>query len=407
MLSSTMIGISPLHNRIQNYPWGSRTGIATFLGRPSPAAEPQAEMWMGAHARAPSEVEVDGRRISLAEVVAAAPEQVLGQQVVDRHGAALPFLFKVLAAGRGLSIQAHPDRHQAEAGYCREDRLGIARQAPERNYRDRNHKPEVLYAVTPFVILRGFRMPADILALLRRLDLPELMPAVGEALRASDLEGFFSAYMSLDAERLRAVLARAVVGARDWRRHDEAQTKLIGTWVAKLEQQFPGDRGILTPLFLHLSELSPGEAIFTGPGVLHAYLEGLGIELMANSDNVVRGGLTPKHVDVEELRRILRFEPEPPRTLRSTMADGERRFEAMADEFTLSVVEVAPGKVVERHGGGVEILLCSRGRGQIRDAAGAVIAFGRGVCLLVPAAAGSYRVEGNATLFRAAVPVDR
>ncbi len=161
--------------------------------------------------------------------------------------------------------------------------------------------------------------------------------------------------------------------------------------------------GILAPLFLHLEELAPGEALFTGPGVLHAYLEGVGIELMANSDNVVRGGLTPKHVDVGELRRILRFEPEPPRLLPSTLAGGERRFETVADEFDLSVVEVAPGAARNGGGGSVEILLCSAGRGIIRTG-GTELSFGRGDSLLVPAAGGDYRIEGRATLFRARVP---
>ncbi len=399
-----MLGISRLHNPIQTYAWGSRTGIATFLGRPSPAEEPQAEMWMGAHPRASSEIEIDGRRVSLADAVATAPEEVLGEEVAARHGATLPFLFKVLAAGGGLSIQVHPDRHQAGAGYRREDDLGIALQAPERNYRDRNHKPEVLYAVTPFVILRGFRPPAEIFVLMRRFDLPELVPEVREALRAGDLERFFSAYMALGPEQLRALLTRALARISAGAAGGEPQAELIGSWVIKLQQQFPGDRGILAPLFLYLTELSPGEAIFTGPGIFHAYLEGVGIELMANSDNVVRGGLTPKHVDVEELMRVLRFEPEPPRLLRSTVAEGVRRFEPVADEFSLSVLRATPGRILSGHGG-VEILLCSRGKGIIRDAAGVEVAFGRGDSLLVPATTGSYRLEGNATLFRACVPV--
>ncbi len=401
-----MYGISRLHNPIRNYAWGSLTGIATFLGRTSPAAEPQAEMWMGAHPRAPSELEVDGRRVSLAAAIAAAPDKILGESVAARHGNKLPFLFKVLAARRGLSIQAHPDRGQAGDGYHRENKLGVARRAPERNYRDRNHKPEVLYAVTPFVILRGFRPPAEIFVLMQRLDLPELVPEIGEALRAGDLERFFNIYMSLDPERLHAVLGRALAQIATGAAGSEAQAKMVGAWVVKLQQQFPGDRGILAPLFLHLSEMSPGEAIFTGPGVLHAYLEGVGIELMANSDNVVRGGLTSKHVDVEELRRILIFEHEPPRLLRSTVADGERCFETVADEFELSVVKAAPAKVLRRAGDSIEILLCSRGRGVIRDAAGVETAFNRGDSLLVPATVDSYQIEGNATLFRAGVPVD-
>ena len=288
-----MLTISRLRNPIQTYAWGSRTGIADFLGRP-PADEPQAELWMGAHPQAPSEVEIDGRWRSLAEVVDAHPREVLGDAVVARHGPALPFLFKVLAASRALSIQAHPDRVQAVAGCRREDDLSLSRRAPERNYRDPNHKPEVILAVTPFVVLRGFREPADILEQMQHLDLPELLPEACRALGAGDLEGFFSDYMRLAPARLDAVLARALTGI------DATGDGEVDRWIAKLDRQLPGDRGILAPLFLHLEELTPGEAIFTGPGVLHAYLEGVGIELMANSDNVVRGGLTCKHVDVDE-----------------------------------------------------------------------------------------------------------
>ncbi len=393
-----MINISKLRNPIQNYAWGSRTAIADFLGRPSPAAEPQAELWMGTHPGALSEVEIDGRWVSLADAVAAHPEQVLGSEVVARHGAELPFLFKVLAAGRALSIQAHPDRRQAAAGCRREDDLGIPRSAPERNYRDASHKPEVIYALTPFHILRGFRPAAETLVRMDRLDLIELMPEIGNALRAGNLQRFFSAYMALDPERLHAVLARARARIEAGDAGGEACA-----WVAKLERQFPGDRGVLAPLFLYLSKLSPGDAVFTGPGVLHAYLEGLGVELMANSDNVVRGGLTGKHVDVSELLKILRFEPEPPAALSSRRAGGERRFAPVAEEFDLSVVAVASGKVHHAGGGSVEILLCSRGGGFVRTA-GEELAFTRGDSLLVPAAAGSYRIEGRATLFRAGVP---
>ena len=396
-----MLGISRLRNPIQNYAWGSRTGIASFLGRPSPAAEPQAELWLGAHPGASSEIEVAGGWRSLADVVTAEPAAVLGEEVAARHGATLPFLLKVLAAGRGLSIQAHPDRAQAIAGYLREDALGIPREAPERNYRDRNHKPELLYAVTPFTVLRGFRPPAAILEHMERLELIGLMPEVGDALRAGDLERFFGVYMALEAERLRAVLERALARIDDIVAAGGDDREVA--WVAKLADQFPGDRGMLAPIFLHLFDLAPGEAAFTGPGVLHAYLEGTGVELMASSDNVVRGGLTPKHVDVGELLRILRFASEAPRRLGSRRAGFERRFETVTEDFGLGVIETAPGEDY-RGGAGVEILLCSRGQAQIHGARGAPITFGRGDSLLVPAAAGGYRLQGRATVFRAFVP---
>lgn len=392
-----MIGISRLRNTVQTYAWGSRTGIAGFLGR-EPSGGPEAELWMGAHPKAPSEVEIDGRWVSLVEVIRDAPADVLGHRAA-RSAAALPFLLKILAAGRALSIQAHPDRRQAEAGCRREDAAGIPRDAPRRNYRDASPKPEIIYALTPFAALRGFRPPAEVLGLMRPLGLLELLPEIGEALGRGDLAGFFGAYMGLGARRLAGVLGRALEAAEGRAAEDEAFS-----WVVELERQFPGDRGVLAPLYLHVLELAPGQALFTGPGVLHAYLEGVGIELMANSDNVVRGGLTPKHVDVDELRAILRFEAQAPELLTPVAAAGERRFSAGGGELELAVVELAEGEVYRRGGGrGAEILLCGSGGGEIRDSAGgAPAAFGRGDSFLVPAAVPGYRIEGRASLFRAA-----
>ncbi len=317
-----MLGICRLRPTIVSYPWGSRTGIAAFLGR-RPAEEPEAELWMGAHPKAPSEVEVDGRWTSLAALVEAAPQDVLGRRVADRHGSGLPFLFKVLAAGRALSIQAHPDRRQAAAGCRREDRLGIPRDAPRRNYRDASHKPEILYALTPFSALRGFRPAAEAFELMAQAGVAEALPEACAALRAGDLKGFFTAYMALDQGRVAAVLAAALETIAAAATDDGAFARVL-----ELARQFPGDRGVLAPLYLHLLELEPGQALFTGPGVLHAYLEGVGLELMASSDNVVRGGLTDKHVDVAELLAILRFETQPPPSLE---LDGRRGRTAVRD----------------------------------------------------------------------------
>lgn len=393
-----MLGICRLRPTIVSYPWGSRTGIAAFLGR-RPAEEPEAELWMGAHPKAPSEVEVDGRWTSLAALVEAAPQDVLGRRVADRHGSGLPFLFKVLAAGRALSIQAHPDRRQAAAGCRREDRLGIPRDAPRRNYRDASHKPEILYALTPFSALRGFRPAAEAFELMAQAGVAEALPEACAALRAGDLKGFFTAYMALDQGRVAAVLAAALETIAAAATDDGAFARVL-----ELARQFPGDRGVLAPLYLHLLELEPGQALFTGPGVLHAYLEGVGLELMASSDNVVRGGLTDKHVDVAELLAILRFETQPPRLLSSTVAAGERRFETV-EGLQLSVIDVREGLAHERGGGrSVEILLCGEGRGVVREVSRtAEVAFTRGDALLVPATVPGYRTEGDATLYRAAV----
>ncbi|MCP3963288.1 MAG: mannose-6-phosphate isomerase, class I [bacterium] len=395
-----MLTIHPLRNQIQAYSWGSRSALAELLGRPVPAEEPQAELWMGAHPRAPSSIRVEGIWRSLADVVAERPEELLGRRVVERHGRELPFLFKVLAAERALSIQAHPDREQAAMGCRREDALRVPRDAARRNYRDDRHKPEVLYALTPFRMLRGFQPAAEILARLRDLDLCSIAPELCEALAAADLKGFFTAYMSLEEERWRHLLSVAL---------SRAEARAAGdagcACVLELERQFAADRGVLAPLFLHFVELRAGQAIFTGPGVLHSYVSGLGIELMANSDNVVRGGLTSKHVDVGELVEILRFEPRPPRLLSSGARGGACRIESMAEEFALDRLEVTVGTAVEAEGErGVEILLCTAGAGTA-TAQDSELTFARGDSFLVAGRVASYRVAGTATLFRARVPI--
>ncbi|MEM7582176.1 MAG: mannose-6-phosphate isomerase, class I [Acidobacteriota bacterium] len=405
-----MIGISKLDNPIQNYAWGSRHGIARFLGRPVPSKEPEAELWMGAHPKAPSQVSIADGTLGLDLAIREAPQDILGAEVAARYDNTLPFLFKVLAAGQALSIQAHPDASQARAGCRREDEAGLERSDARRNYRDAHHKPEVLYALTPFWILRGFRTPSEILELMEPLGLIEALPGLASALRAGDLRRFFSDYLALDSRDWLAASAPALDRIARASLPDDVES-----WVLKLARQFPGDYGILAPLFLHLLKLKPEDAIFTGPGVLHAYLDGVGIELMANSDNVVRGGLTPKHVDRDELLSILRFKADPPTLLSSRSVAGERIFEPVADEFALSVIEVqasAPFRVEGRgeasaegrRSRSAELLLCAAGSGQIRESRGIEHDFSQGDSFLVPASCSAYRIEGSARLFRATVP---
>lgn len=390
-----------LRSSIRDYAWGSRTRLARFLGQPEPSPKPQAELWMGAHPAAPSRIELDGRWVRLDAAIRRSPAEMLGAEAVARHGSDLPFLLKVLAADRALSIQAHPDRRQAEAGCRAEDARGIPRDHADRNYRDERHKPEVLYALEPFTILRGFRPPEEVRELLERLDVPRLLPEPVAALDAGDLEAFYTAYMRAGAERLKAVLSTAL--ARIEPTSPAAEDPY--SWVLELERQCPGDRGVLAPLFLHLVALQPGEAMFTGPGILHAYLDGLGVELMASSDNVVRGGLTPKHVDVDELLAILRFEAQPPALLGSSESGGERRFDRVADEFQLSVITLDDGVPRVLEGGGVEILLCAAGHGRLVPAgSGPEVSFRGGEALFVPAAVVGYRLEGQGTVFRASLP---
>ncbi len=395
--------IARMKNTVQAYQWGSRTFIAELLGQPVPSERPMAELWLGAHPKAPSRVEVDGCWVSLLELIEQRPAQVLGEAVAARFGRQLPYLFKVLAAGQPLSIQAHPDMAQAREGFARENRLGIALDDPRRNYRDANHKPELICALTDFWALKGFRTVPEILENLSPLDDPRLLPELSALRAASDSEGlkrFFGALMTLEEARRARVVSAAVDHARQ-RPADDA----VGGWVCRLVETYPHDIGVLAPLIMNLVCLAPGEAMFLEAGQLHAYLSGNGIELMANSDNVLRGGLTPKHIDVPELLRVLRFTTGPPHVLHPEAATPcEAVYRQPAREFALSVITLATERPLVRAGRGVEILLCLRGAAEVRDDRGVRLALSRGQSLLVPAAVAELTFSGDAVLYSAHLP---
>ena len=387
-----------LRNEVMHYAWGSHTALADLLGRAAPSAEPEAELWMGAHPSAPSRVQTDGGDVALDAWIARDPGGVLGAGVARRFDGRLPFLLKVLAVDRPLSIQAHPDLAQARAGFARENEAGIPLDAPLRCYRDENHKPELICALTPFRALNRFRETTEIVRGFRALgaaDLDPLIDALAERPDADGMCAFFAGLMTLDPDARSRVIACAAA------RVDGSDEPAL-RWCARLLAAHPGDVGALAPLLLNLVELAPGEAMFLPAGELHSYLEGVGIELMASSDNVLRGGLTPKHVDVPELLRTLTGRSGPVEVLRPrARSEGLADYDTPVSEFALSVLTVAPGggaAVSSRRG--VEILLCTRG--SVDLVAGAdVTPLARGDSALVPASTGPYRVEGNGTLYRA------
>ena len=326
---------------IRPYAWGSRTAIARLQGRPAPTAAPEAELWLGAHPGDPATV--DGT--SLADMIAAEPEPVLGAGVVARFGPRLPYLMKVLAAAAPLSLQAHPDAEQARERFA----------AGHPSYVDGYHKPELLVAVSDFEALCGFRDPAASAAELSTLDSSALKPVVS-ALGGGDLRAAMADLIELPAEAVTE--ASSAPGAPEL--------------VRRLAAAYPGDPGVLVALLLNHFTLAPGEAIWMPAGNLHAYLEGTGVEIMAASDNVLRGGLTPKHVDVPELLRVLRFEvladpvvrPEP-------VAPGVVTWPAPVAEFALHRVR-PDGGTMELAVAGPRIVLCLAGGVTVDDGAGAV-----------------------------------
>lgn len=311
------MSVFELSNPVQHYAWGSPTRIPEFLGvdRAGFEGRPVAELWMGAHPKAPSCRTTDGR--SLLDLIRDDPEGVLGAEVVGSYGRRLPFLAKFLAARTGLSIQAHPDLAQARDGFRREEESDIDRLAPERTYRDPGHKPELIYAVDDFYGLCGFRAVGDIL---REFEDAALSTTVGELMNFSRDPGpeglfrFFRDIYSLDPVRRRALAAEVLTWARSRVEAGEAGADSRYEWILRLSKDFPDDIGLVGPLFLNLVHLTPGQALFLPPRTLHAYLQGFGLEVMANSDNVLRAGLTVKHVDAEELIRILDFTAQTPRT---------------------------------------------------------------------------------------------
>jgi mannose-6-phosphate isomerase len=394
-----------LENVVQPYEWGSNTAIADMLGQPSPSPGPQAELWMGTHPKGPSIVVVGDQKIPLQQLINRQPVGILGRDGYMRYGKVLPYLFKVLAAARPLSIQAHPGKRQAIEGFSRENREGKPVDAPDRNYRDDNHKPEIICALTPFWGLNGFRPAAAVVDLLAPVCPTALDDAFQDLKRrqGKGFRNFFEVMMTLTAEKRKAA-AREVLEKAGLL----ADASPLYRWMVKLARAYPGDLGVLSPALLNLICLEPGQAMFLPAGQLHAYLDGVGIELMANSDNVLRGGLTPKHVDVPELLSVVRFEETSIKIIEpGPMGPAESGYDCPAEEFSLTVIRPTNGQPYIAHSiRNVEMLLCTDGEGQIEYRGRKErLTVKKGDSFLVPAGRETYTIDGNLTVYKAAVPL--
>jgi mannose-6-phosphate isomerase len=396
----SMPGIALLQNPVQEYAWGSRTFISRLLGDPSPSDRPQAELWMGAHPKGTSRMLWEGRWVPLSETIQKDPVGILGESVFLRFSNQLPFLFKVLAASKPLSVQAHPNRDQALQGFGEESRRAIPLNAPHRNYRDAFHKPEMFCALTPFWALKGFRPQEEIRSLLRQAGVPssELPDISGE----DGPKRLFSALLTMARERQRHLVSTVVSAARIQVSSDPAFE-----WIVRLQQAFPEDVAVLAPLLLNLILLQPGEALSIDAGELHCYLDGAAIEVMANSDNVVRGGLTEKHIDLRELLKIVNFRPVERRILLPELrGNGEWIYPARAEEFLLSRISLEHGVLYESPlGRSAEIMICVEGEAGVTDVASRErLRLHRGSSVFVPAFVRSYRMTGSGTLYKASIP---
>jgi len=355
-----------------------------------PTGEPVAEVWFGAHPKAPTTV-VESPDDSLADLIARDPAHHLGSASVDRFGPTLPYLVKLLAAAEPLSIQLHPSREQARHGCAREDAAGVDRLAPNRSFRDDNHKPEMIVAISRFEALVGLRPVNETLEFLGSLSVPALDNLVAQ-IETSGLAAALETILTMAPEKAAAMVAAAVEACRS--------TSDSSPWVAeaellvRLNQKYPADRGVLTAALLNRIVLGPGDAIFLNAGNLHAYVEGFGVEIMANSDNVLRGGLTPKHIDVAALLDIVDATPIVPEV---QPADRSvTNYITPVPEFTVTRY-VTPQRVA-CPASGPRIVLAVGGAARVTVDAQSIEVPAAGAAW-IPAAADPVQLDGSADVF--------
>ena len=343
--------IYPLKGSLQHYAWGSYSYIQELIGIPEQERQPLAELWLGAHHKAPAWI--NGQSL---DVFLKANPHLAGSSYSNEQP--LPYLMKVLAAQTPLSIQVHPDKAQAEAGFERENKLGLALDAPVRNYCDANHKLELICALTPFEAMCGFRVFEQI---------AEALCAVGLSTKIAACERFcwepnpqswkecFAALLCLGSDLLAQTLHNVAQLDPDAWAKEQA-------WIERLAGLYPQDCGVLAPLYLNVVQLQPLEALFLETGTPHAYLQGAGIEVMTASDNVLRAGLTSKHIDHDELSRVLIFKPLAPEILQLNSSKSALKFfPQKADEFKLGYAQVNPAKQLDLRLDTPAVILCIEG----------------------------------------------
>jgi mannose-6-phosphate isomerase len=398
MEANQPLKISPT---VQHYDWGSleKDSLVAKLSRATQIERPYAELWVGAHPKSSSLIDISGRSVSLVDYLAENPIELLGESVVAKFGKTLPFLFKALSISRALSIQAHPDK----------DLAAVLHLSAPQHYPDLNHKPEIAIAVTDLEMLYGFRPSADIVRQLKRVR--ELEHLLG----AAEIDDFISAHQCGNADRLLKSLFLKLLQASEGaisrgaevlriRLAEQAVLNTEDRWAARLLEQYPsGDRGVFCAYLLNLVSLKAGEAIYSEPNTPHAYLQGELFECMANSDNVVRAGLTSKFVDVKTLSKMLSYEQRVPRLVeQSILPGGGIVYRTPASEFEVIRYLSSP-KPIET-AASVELVFCSSGKSFLNSEgfSGELVA---GDCFLMPATIAKYQLEiQSGDIFRVRVP---
>lgn len=360
-----------LGGKIQHYAWGGSSYLPALLSLPNPEQKPFAEYWMGAHDNAPAELmSADGTSFRLNEYIAASPRETLGAYVADRFGR-LPYLLKILDVKDMLSIQVHPSKKNAEIEFAEENKKGISLTAANRNYKDDNHKPELMLALSEFWLLHGFKPSHELTQTLEETpELRFLVPVFAE----KGYQGLYKETMEMPQEEVNTILQPLLDRIIPSYQKNHLQKSREDFWAARAALTFnePGriDRGIFSIYFFNLLNLHPGEAIFQDAGLPHAYLEGQNVEIMANSDNVLRGGLTPKHVDVPELLKHVKFEATRPRIIATGVKDGHiSRFITPAPDFELNEIRLLANERLSIHSRSVEIFIILSGKVQVSEGA--------------------------------------
>lgn len=396
--------IFKLKGKVQHYAWGGTEYIPHWLGIENKDKQPYAEYWMGAHNSAPSALIINGKEQALNELIKEQPDKFIGAKTQNQFNE-LPYLFKILDVKDMLSIQVHPTKEAAEKGFEEEEEKGIALNAPERNYKDKNHKPEVMVALSDFWLLHGFLQEDKLLKVLQTV--PEFK-AFEKFFNNNNYKALYEHVMTMPQDAIDKLLISLVDREINRKKNNELTKQEPGWWVAKLYADKKPvtniDRGIFSIYFLNIVKAEPGEAIFQSAGMLHAYLEGQNVELMANSDNVLRGGLTPKHIDVAELMKHTNFKSVKPNIMRGErLANNELNYPCPVKDFGISKIESDSNESLKAQSNSMEIIVVIYGEITIEGTNIISVAKGEAVAVL-PAESYTITAKKQALAYKAFVP---
>lgn len=394
-----------LKGKVQHYSWGGYTFIPQLLNIQNPPHQPFAEYWMGAHPSNSSAVLVNGQERLLSELIRDYPNEYIGEKVQQRFGE-LPYLFKILDVRELLSIQVHPSKSEAEKGFDAEEAAGILITDKARNYKDRNHKPEVMVALSEFWLLHGFKVKEDLLQTLQSV--PEFN-ALLPFFENGGYKGLYQYVMELPQSQVDVLLQPLV--KRELENNTSQDKTHPGFWVRRVYEYQADknlvniDRGIFSIYFFNIVKILPGQAIFQSAGIPHAYMEGQNVELMANSDNVLRGGLTPKHIDVPELLKHTRFEGVVPNVMDgNTLANKEKDYPCPVSDFGITKIEVTSSESIDNISFSAEIIIVTQGEISVNGNSTALTLSHGEAAYILPATRYSIHTQTKGTAYKAFVP---